>query len=186
METTNPYEAPQSDITVDTVVSEFDQSSVFSPKGRFGRLSYLAWGTLMAVVTSLITFMSFGAAAMLDPEAGSFGLLFASPLATIVTIVSTVVGVIFAIRRFHDMNASGWWSISVLVPLVNFIAMLALIFVPGKAGVNDYGPPRRTRGWEKVLGLLLPILFIGGILMAIAIPAYMSYIEAARQAAGAG
>ena len=184
MEGTNPYEAPQSDIEFQDVVDEYDQSSVFSPKGRFGRLSYLAWATLITIVSWVITMMMVGTSAMMSGD--SMGFFFQTPLVGIITIVSLVFGVIFAIRRFHDINASGWWSILVFIPLLNLIAALVLMFAPGKPQINKYGPPRITRGWEKVLGLLLPIVFIGGILAAIAIPAYNAYLEAARQAAGAG
>lgn len=187
MERTNPYEAPQSDIEFQDVVEEFDQSSVFSPNGRFGRLSYLAWSTLLAILSWVITWSVFGTSAMIEePGGGSFNLYFQSPVILIVTIVSLVIGIIFAIRRFHDINASGWWSALILIPLVNLIATLVMVFAPGKPQANNYGPPRRTRGWEKVLGLLLPFFFIVGILAAIVIPAYNAYLEAARQAAGAG
>ena len=184
MEGTNPYQAPESDIEFQDVVDEYDQSSVFSPKGRFGRLSYLAWGTLIAILSWIITLMVAGTSALMSSDSINF--FFQTPLVGIVTIASLVFGIIFAVRRFHDINASGWWSILVFVPLINLIAMLVLIFAPGKPQANKYGPPRITRGWEKVLGLLLPIVFFGGILAAIAIPAYHSYVEAARQAAGAG
>ena len=53
---------------------------------------------------------------------------------------------------------------------------LIWVFKPGSAGTNSYGapPPPNTTG-VKILGFLLPSLFIVGILAAIAIPAYVDY-----------
>lgn len=187
MEMSDPYRAPQSDIEIKSSVDVFDDSNVLSPRGRFGRLSYLAWGTLMALISWMITTAVIGTSAMIATvDENPMAIYWQNPMVLITTIASMIVGIIFAVRRFHDINLSGWWSVTVLIPLVNLISTLVLIFAPGKPHANNFGPPRRTRGWEKVLGLLLPIVFFGGIIAAIAVPAYNSYIEAARQAAGAG
>lgn len=188
MDGTNPYQAPQAEIETQAADDEMDATSVFSPQGRFGRLSYLAWGAVLAivgwVVTALATGMNFMSTDPADIEA--MDAMWLNPVVLVTTVASAVVGVIFAIRRFHDFNASGWWSVTVFVPLVNLLATLVLVFAPGSADANRFGPPRRTRGWEKVVGLVVPVLFIVGMLAAIAIPAYDAYIQAAREAAGAG
>ena len=89
---------------------------------------------------------------------------------------------IFAIRRLHDKNQSGWLSLIMLVPLINLFFFVYLSCAKGDAGTNNYGAPRVTKGWEKVLGWIYIILIpIGTILIAVsAIPAYQSYIERAQ------
>ena len=86
---------------------------------------------------------------------------------------------ILAIRRFHDINASGWWSATLLLPLGNLIAVLVLAFKRGDETANRFGPPRPTPNWERVLGIIYIVLLVvglvGGIVGAIAIPAYMNY-----------
>lgn len=43
-------------------------------------------------------------------------------------------------RRLHDLGRSGWWSLASLVPLVNATLGLYLLFAPGQAYPNAYGP----------------------------------------------
>jgi hypothetical protein len=38
-----------------------------------------------------------------------------------------------AVGRFHDIGVSGWWSLLLLVPIINVIIWLYLLFKPGAA-----------------------------------------------------
>jgi uncharacterized membrane protein YhaH (DUF805 family) len=71
-----------------------------------------------------------------------------------------VVTIIFFIRRLHDIDLSGWWALLMLVPLVNFVFGLYALIKPGTAGVNRFGPPRETRGWEQVVGIIGVVLMV--------------------------
>lgn len=53
----------------------------------------------------------------------------------------------------------------------------------GDAGTNNYGAPRITRGWEKVLAWIYIVIFpISILILAVtAIPAYQSYLDQAQQ-----
>jgi len=68
------------------------------------------------------------------------------------------------------------------VPLANIGLALYLLFAAGTQGPNNYGAPRPTAGWEKVMAwmniLIIPLF---GILAAISIPAYQSYVERAQK-----
>jgi len=85
---------------------------------------------------------------------------------------------LLTIQRAHDFNQTGWLSVLLLVPLVPLIFW----FIPGSKEENQYGkrPPPNTAG-VIVLACLMPVFFIGGILAAVAIPAYQDYAERARQ-----
>jgi uncharacterized membrane protein YhaH (DUF805 family) len=165
----NPYQAPGAkvyDVSADG--GGFDETSPFSPKGRFGRLSYLAWGTLVNFVLFVIFAVVIGGVSAMQQQA-----MTGSPLILVLEVPIIVVAILFSIRRFHDINASGWWSVSMVVPIVNLVAALILLFKAGSVGSNDYGPVRVTRGWEKVVGYIaigFMILALVGIIAAIVIP----------------
>lgn len=181
MESNNPYRSPASNLT--SPVGGVDTTSPLDPSGRFGRLSWMAWNLLLALVGFLVVMalMATGMIAVPDPQTdATAGLGTGLPLGVLVLQLALVVfGVLLTIRRFHDMDASGWWSALLIVPLANLIVFLVLAVKRGSADRNRFGPPRPTAGWEKVLGILYIVLMvvgvIGGILAAIAIPAYMEY-----------
>ena len=53
-------------------------------------------------------------------------------------------------ERFHDMNMSGWLSLTMFVPFIGFILGILLTFTAGTNGINKYGePPTRL----KVMGI---------------------------------
>lgn len=180
MESANPYQAPSAELNRAVEAGEMDDSSVFSAKGRFGRLSYLAWAALVALVNS-----AFSAIPMIfidTPDSPMY--MAANILVIVVALALLVFGVIFGIRRLHDINLSGWWLLLMLVPVVNLIFALVMVFKAGSEEANDFGPPRFTPGWEKIVGAIFPIIMLAGVIAAIALPAYQGYIEAARQASG--
>ena len=87
---------------------------------------------------------------------------------------------IVLIQRSHDMNMSGWWSLAALIPIVG----LVWVFKGGTAGTNRWGAPPPPNGpMVKIFGLLMPVLFVVGILAAIALPAYQGYVTRAKAAA---
>jgi uncharacterized membrane protein YhaH (DUF805 family) len=160
-----------------------DATSPFSPAGRFGRLSYIAWGFLVGLTAQLID-LAAGGAALFTPALDAAGHPIAPDIApttlgviVIVGLISLVIAVLFMIRRLHDVDASGWFSLLVLVPLANAFLILFLLLKAGTEGTNRFGPERITRTWEKVVGIIgvvILVLAVIGIIAAIAIPAYLS------------
>ena len=138
----------------------------FSPRGRLGRIRYLFY--------SMVLWMSFFLIAGLlllwiGAEAG-----FEVPMvflgASVVAL--TVFQVILMIQRCHDFNATGWLSLLALVPFIGPVFHLFLLFMPGTDAANGYGPPPSPNQLSMTVvavGLLVSV-FIGGILVAIAIP----------------
>ena len=55
-------------------------------------------------------------------------------------IVVSVSILSLTVRRLHDLNLSGWWTLICLVPLVGIIFNLVLAFKQGTNGQNYYGP----------------------------------------------
>ena len=162
--------------------------SNLSANGRFGRLAYSGWNLLMGLVI-------IGIAILLAILIPSFAQKITDPSPMLI-IAMVIIGLvfysaliyysfIFTIRRLHDRNQSGWLSLLMLVPLVNFILFIYLSCAKGDATANNYGVPHITKTWEKVLGwiyiTLFPIAMLG-IVAAIAIPAYQDYVQRAEQA----
>lgn len=172
MDNLNPYQAPAADVSNTPDFGLTDRTGPFSPKGRFGRLSYLAWAMVFVFITYAIMFALVGGMALTDPS------LVASPLLIIVVIASSVPTVIFGIRRLHDINASGWWLLLLFIPIASLVLALIMLLKPGTESANRFGPPRETRSWEKVLGYvsigLMVVALIAGIVAGIFLPVFNS------------
>ncbi|WP_111860777.1 DUF805 domain-containing protein [Acinetobacter sp. CFCC 10889] len=158
--------------------------SGLSANGRFGRLSYLAWNMLLGffvmlcgvlaafIVPSMMTSLSSG-------TSPSLGLFVPIILIYIILIYCTYI---FAIRRLHDLNKTGWLSLVLLIPLIGLFFWIYISCAKGDEGYNNYGAPRLTRGWEKVLGwiylIMIPLSLI--LMLAVGLPAYQSYVKNAE------
>lgn len=174
MEMMNPYQSPAADVSARPNNDGDDITSPFSPKGRFGRLSYLAWSMLLYIPVWIIS-IGVSLAAPGNPEAMQPVALGMSVIMVIYMIPMVVSMWLFVIRRLHDFNASGWWSLLFIVPVANLIFGLVLLLRRGSEGLNSFGPERITRGWERALGffgIVMMVVGIIGIIAAIAIPMY--------------
>jgi len=186
MDPQNPYRTPNTDVSPQ-YGGGTDQTSPFSPSGRFGRLSFIAWGVIVGIISNLITFI-LGGSSMFVPRYDAGGMPVPPDInpaimiaLVVVSLVFFVFYIIFSVRRCHDFDASGWWNLLLLVPLVNLIFMLFLWFKRGDEEANSYGPPRVTPAWEKVvgiIGILLIVVMLIGVVAAIAIPLFVGAMPA--------
>ena len=178
----NPYSTPESNLQRDLNNGQNDTSSPFSASGRFSRYSFLAWNFVLNIVVMIIVFAVLaimGAASdlmtMTDPnQALAFYTSGAGLFVLAIMLVSFVISMIFFIRRLHDIDMSGWFSLLIIVPLVNLIFGIFVLVKKGTEGANRFGASRATPGWEKVLGIislviivLYFVVLIAGIVMAI-------------------
>jgi uncharacterized membrane protein YhaH (DUF805 family)/Tfp pilus assembly major pilin PilA len=174
MDSRNPYAAPQANVARADDAAEYGEIRVFSPQGRIGRVRYIGYSIGLSIVVLLVAGMAAGVAGM--ASAG------AAVLVGVLGYVALIaVQFLLSIQRSHDMNVTGWLSLITLIPL----GVLVFWLVPGTRGENDYGlpPPPNTAG-AIVLACLLPFVFIGGIVAAIAIPAYQDYAIRAQVSEG--
>lgn len=188
MNTPNPYTAPGAALSGLAAGKDTYEPRLWAWSGRIGRLRYMAYlfmVSLLNMVPVTILMGILGAAGILSHnQEALMGLsaLFYLPL--------LVFSFVLAKRRFNDVNRSGWFSLLLWVPLVNFIVSLYLIFARGDAGENDFGAaPSPNTTMIKIVGLVFPILFtvsVIGIMAAVTLPAYQAYKVKAQGAAGGG
>jgi uncharacterized membrane protein YhaH (DUF805 family) len=115
---------------------------LFSTHGRTNRAPYF-WHTLLDgfVVVFLLFLLTGGTVGLMSIGADGGG---------VIPILATIAwfGIIFAaflaelcitIRRFHDLDRSGWQWLLSFIPLVNIYIWFLLLFEPGTNGPNRYG-----------------------------------------------
>jgi uncharacterized membrane protein YhaH (DUF805 family) len=155
-----------------------DTTHPLDPKGRFTRLSWLAWTLVLGVASGLLLFglVALGLVTLPEPDPQTGPPLAMGVGILVLQVIFLVLYLLLAIRRFHDINASGWWSALLILPLVNLVAWLVLAIKRGDDAANRFGPPRPTPTWERVLGIISIVLIVLGLIgtiAAIAIPAYL-------------
>jgi len=173
----NPYEAPQSEVA-DATQDLCGEIKVFSFKGRIGRIRYIGYSIGLAMLIQMIMSMLMGLIFSWFPP--SQGTLTTIILPALITIPMLIISIMLTMQRLHDLNWTGWLSLLMFIPGINFIFGLVLTFMPGNDSENRFGlkPPPNTMG-TYVVALVIPILIIG-ILAAIAIPAYNDFKQRAE------
>ena len=167
MDDANPYSAPDADLGGSS-------GETYSPKflavnGRIGRLRYLAYSIGISFLLMLIMIPLVGTSALMGDMSGASSLSVILYIA--LNVVAIVVSVIYARRRLNDLNRSGWWFLLFIVPIVNLLLAIYLIFFPGTDGSNNFGPPPVANSiGVLILGWMFPVLMLLGILAAIAGP----------------
>ena len=139
------YQTPGAHITPDTP-DEFYQPKFLSFSGRIGRLRWLAYNAAVGLFFYLILGIALVVvgdteALMKDPQAfkaftsGAMGVVFWG-----LYVVFMVYYLALIRRRLNDMDRSGWLMLLMLVPFINLILALFLLFAPGTHGRNRFGP----------------------------------------------
>jgi len=148
--------------------------------GRFGRLSFIAWYVFFNIVMFFIgiglslftgvfnlTSLSLDSQlfqALANTTGLSYSLLFLVYLYFFIVLVS---------RRLHDLNKSGWWMLLLFIPVLNILFLFYLLLAVGNTGPNQYGWPRASAIWEKILAWLMIILTILSILATGSLVSFM-------------
>jgi len=101
--------------------------------GRSRRKEYWLY-TLFYVV---ITFLTFYVDAVMGEGEGVLSLL--------LWLLLLVPGVAVIVRRLHDIDRSGWWSLILVIPLIGPIVILVFMCLDGTSGNNRFGPDPKGR-----------------------------------------
>ena len=163
----NPYSAPGAELGGGQ--SELYMPSIFSFNGRIGRLRYMAYGIGSYLLLMLVMIPVVGSSAFMggEPAVSGGGAI----VVGVISIAMLVAGVAFAKRRLNDLNRSGWWMLLSIVPFVNLLFTIYVIFFPGTDSDNDFGaaPAANSLG-VQILGWMMPALFVLGIGGAVVMP----------------
>lgn len=113
---------------------------MFIIEGRTNRLRYFTdaiIGTLIGCVYLALVAIVAGICGAAIHE--GFGLLVGAVLFIAVDLPLIIGGILLMRSRLHDMNVTGWLVILNFIPYLNIIYGLAVLFVPGTKGPNQYG-----------------------------------------------
>ena len=103
-------------------------SNYFNAKGRASRSEYWWWYLFTILASIAVSLLGV----ILDKLTG---IEFLSTILTWgLSILILIPNICVQIRRYHDINRSGWW---ILCPIVCII----FLFFAGDEGENDYGLP---------------------------------------------
>jgi uncharacterized membrane protein YhaH (DUF805 family) len=97
-------------------------------EGRMNRLPFLYLQFILALVFGMVTLL-----VIVSPIDLTY-------LFIVVALVFTFFNASITVRRFHDINMSGFWTFLYLVPFVGAVLSIMLLFVKGDAWTNKYGP----------------------------------------------
>ncbi len=151
--------------------------------GRFSRSQFaVVYVGTLAAFWLLVLAVVFGAQAVGASEDAASTIAGLLLLAMVpVLLVATLGG---SIRRWHDLDHSGWMVLLQIVPCVGLIAVLYLLFAPGTA------VGRAPAGNTPVIAIVAAVLVCGvfgiGMIAAIAIPSLLRARVSANESAAIG
>lgn len=102
--------------------------------GRSSRSAYwwyFLWALIIGVGALIIDVSVFGLD-LDDPSASG-------PIGTITELVLLIPGITLSVRRLHDVNKSGWWSM-IAFTVIGIIPLIMWSMRAGMSGPNDFGP----------------------------------------------
>jgi uncharacterized membrane protein YhaH (DUF805 family) len=103
----------------------------FAYRGRINRRCYFFRGLLLTALIKLLTAV---------PEA--YGIVMPLPVTVLVwpsLAALAVLSYFQSMKRCHDVDKSGWFSLLLFIPLVNLFLGLYLLFQKGTSGPNRFG-----------------------------------------------
>lgn len=114
--------------------------------GRIGRLDYLAGSCLCTAILGICALLAFKTG-----KTAFFGLGVLSSSLYALRVIAL---------RLHDTNRTGWLALVALVPILGGLMSLALLFIPGDDGDNDYGDTPGSSGARVFASLLASFVIV--------------------------
>lgn len=173
----NPYSSPQAK-TLTESNNERSIPTFFGVKGRINRLRFfiynLGFSLLSGIVAAPILMIMVGVFITSSNNDEAFGANII--LMGVLYGVSVFAGLAYfmttCIRRCHDLGKTGWLTLLIFVPVLNFFFYLYMLFAKGDEEPNQWGSaPIPSPTWHQVIvwifGGLFALAFIGGFISAL-------------------
>ncbi len=107
---------------------------LYSFEGRIGRKAF--WlGTLGIIAAVVVAQILMVALAAVSETAGMIGAV----VAMVICLALLIPSIALSVKRWHDLDKSGWFALLGFVPLVNLYALVMCGFVQGTQGTNQFG-----------------------------------------------
>ena len=106
-------------------------NSLFSTHGRISRRTFI--GSTFGI-SFCCGFLYFILTLLADPDSSNMIFIQIVLLVIMITLLEFQV-----IKRFHDLDKSGWYSVFAFVPLVNIVIGWMLMLKEGTSGRNRFG-----------------------------------------------
>lgn len=139
---------------------------ILSTDGRIGRFEYFFY----SLVIPFLVFWIIAALAGIASHFGELGGAIAYVLLAAGFCAALIIYAQLTIQRCHDFNASGWYSLLLLLPL----GCVLFWIIPGNSTVNRFGEPNRPPSSLLRMGAGLLLL----VLVAIATFFTLNYLSA--------
>ena len=104
-------------------------SNYITFRGRASRAEFWYF-FLFLVLGSMVTILLDGAV---------FPTQMLSPLNSIFGLVTVLPWLAVSVRRLHDADRSGWWTMLAFIPLLGIIVLIVWYCTAGDRGDNRYG-----------------------------------------------
>ncbi|MBR1807455.1 MAG: DUF805 domain-containing protein [Selenomonadaceae bacterium] len=132
----NPPSAPEN-FNAPAYVEDKSIAEMFlTTNGRLNRLRYFKRALVIGVASTILAFAIV--AATMTPSGDDISML-GYVLFAVMCLVTAVPHFMLMIRRLHDLDKDGLFVLLMLIPAVNSIFALYLLFAPGTRGANKYG-----------------------------------------------
>lgn len=121
----------------DQPATHIEQNRFFSFRGRVGREIYWEWLILFFIAQLIVVYGAMSVVSEAGPDIADAAASGASLIASLILAWPTLA---ISVKRWHDINLSGWMVLINLVPLIGWICSLICNgFIAGTDGPNRYG-----------------------------------------------
>lgn len=144
----------------------YDTHPFYHYKGRIGRIRYIGYSLILNLLSGLLFLIPatilFAIIDAFNPPHMVFVAL--ATLWLIMMPISLYLTAAPTIRRLHDLGRTGWMSLLLLIPPINLILLIYLLFAKGDPLPNHYGNPAKPASMAMKIFvaaiILLQILWI--------------------------
>ena len=134
-----------------SIFNAFNIIAMLSARGRLNRTGFLAYSVLLHILLFLI-FLKLNSLTLADLTPKTLlHLINTQGLAAIdqLPVLRGILPILCAaylsfclcIQRLHDLNLSGYRSVLLLIPVINLMLLLYLLFAEGSQKSNRFGHP---------------------------------------------